>query len=260
MKKMKNLISALLALCLLFCLSSCSDKDNPDTGEKTTTAERETKPTGGKPVKLADIPDTVEDRVEMLNSALDYIDIYCYKYKKSVKCSVSDLKLGDLSKASNAGEAFRSIFGEKDIKVDYDYKSAPESFAANLINGEFTEDDVANAEIEQKDDNLILTVKFYSESAPADNSGALYKLSGEYQSAEKVRKSLSEFNSSADSIDVSARNIVVTATIRTFDSGLEKLTVSYDEKFSLENVKLVQLEGSSVSATSKTTITYSNME
>lgn len=260
MKKTKKIISFLLAFSSVFCLSSCSGKNNPVTEKETSVAEKETKAAAENPIKIADIPETTEDRIEMLNSALDYIDVYCYKYKKSVKCSVSGLKLGDLSKASNASDAFRSIFGEKDLTFEYDYKTAPESFDANLIKGEFTEDDVAYADIEQKKDKLILTVKFYNESAPSDNSGALCKLSNEYQSADKVKKSLSEFSSSADSVNVSARDIIVTATIRTFDSGLEKLTVSYEENFSLGGVKLVQLEGSSVGGTSKTTITYSNME
>ena len=260
MKKTKNYISFLLVLTFIFCLSSCSDRKDPVTEKETSIAEKETKVTTAKPIKIADIPETTEDRVEMLNSALDYIDVYCYKYKRSVKCSVSNLSLGSLSKASNAGDAFKSIFGERDITVEYDYKTAPESFAANLISGEFTEDDVAYADIEQKKDNLILTVKFYNESSPSDGNGALYKLSNEYQSAEKVKNSLSEFKSSAEGVNVSAHDIIVTATIRTFDSGLEKLTVSYEENFSLSSVKLVQLEGSTVSGASKTTITYSNME
>jgi len=238
--------------------ASCKKNDVPD--DVTTTTEASSKSTTVKPVEIADLPQSTEDRVEMLNAALDYVDVYCYAYTKSTKCDVSNVNVGSLSAASNAVDAFRSIFGQTDISYDYDYQTAPESFKDNFIKERFNTSDVLTAEVSQKDENIILKITFPNESNPTDASGQLHKLSNEYISAEKVNNSLKEFDSSAGSVSVAASDIVVTATISSMDSSLKTLTVSYAESFALSSVKLVQLEGSSVTGAAKTTVTYSGIK
>lgn len=256
MKKFINFISFVLVVSVLFSLAACKDNKPPEPDVSTTKG---TKVTTAEPVQIVKIPEKTEDRVEMLNSALDYIDVYCYKYKKNVVCKVSNISLGELSKASNAGDAFKSIFGETDITTEHSYDTAPESFAANIIPSGFTADDVISADAVQDGDNIKLAVKFKNEANPSDKAGCLHKLSTDYLNTDKVKKNLGEFSSSAGSISVSAYDIVVTATLSTFDSSLKKLVVEYSENFSLGSVKLVQLEGSAVTGTSKTTVTYSDM-
>ena len=257
MKKILYFISAALISCSVFSLTACGDEKEPDT--ETTKSTHAAKITTSEPVKIVNIPEKTEDRVEMLNSALDYIDVYCYKYKKNVKCSITTLNVGSLSKVSNSWDAFKSVFGEKDSTVEYDYNTAPESFSDNIITSGFTADDVVSADAKQDGDNIILTVSFGNESNPNSKNGFLYKLSSDYINAEKVKSNLSEFNSSAGSINVSAYDIKITATISAEDSSLKKLVVSYAENFSLGNVRLVQLNESTVTGISKTTETYSDI-
>lgn len=255
MKKFIYLLSFVLIFGSMLSLAAC--KTENEQTEKTTAVTHATKAETSEAVKIVNIPEKIEDRVEMLNSALDYIDVYCYNLTKNTKCTVSNLSLGGLSKASNAGEAFRSIFGEKDVSCDYSYANAPESFDENVITERFDINDVISADAKQDGDTVIVTVTFKDEYNPDEKNGLLSKLSTDYMSAEKVKNSLGEFNSSAGSVNVSARDITVKAELRAFDSKLKKLEISYTENFSLSSVKLVQLEGSAVSGTSKTTVTYS---
>ena len=256
MRKFIYVLSFILIFCSIFSLTACKEKEKEPEPE-TTASTHATKAETSEAVKIVDIPEKIEDRVEMLNSALDYIDVYCYAFTKNTKCTVSNLNLGGLSKASNAGDAFRSIFGEKEVSYDYSYVSAPESFDENVISERFSADDAVSADAKQDGDTVTVTVTLKDEYNPDEKNGLLAKLSSDYLNAEKVKSSLGEFSSSADSVNVSARDIKVKAELRAEDSKLKKLEISYTENFSLSNVKLVQLEGSAVSGTSKTVVTYS---
>lgn len=257
MKKFISLLSVVVILTAVVSLAACGDNKPADEPDTTFT---EKKSVTSEPVKISELPESTEDKLDMFNSALDYFDIYCMKYKKRVKCEVSGVNVGSLSAASNAVDAFKSVFGETDITTEFDFNKAPESFTANIIDGGFDKNDVSSAEAKQDRQNIVLTVTFPNESNPDAQDGILKRLSGEYIGAEKVKKNLGDFASSAGSVSVLASDITVTVTISAVDSSVQKLTVSYIESFSLGNVKLVELEGSVVTGKSKTVITYSNMK
>ena len=244
-----------------FSFSACKKNDN---GETETTAAAETsgltKATTSKTVRIVDLPTSKEDQISMFNAALDFFDLYCYSFTKDVRCSVSNVSVGSLSSASNAVEAFKSVFGETETSNNYVYQTGQESFSENSMKSGFTSADVVLADVKQEDSDIILTVKFPNESNPSEKNGQLHKLTTEYLSAEKVKKNLSEFNSSAGSVNVSASDIEVTVVLNSLNSSLKGLTLSFTENFSLGSVKLVQLEGSSVTGTSKTTVSYSNIK
>lgn len=244
-----------------FSFSACKKNDN---GETETTAAADTsgltKATTSKTVRIVDLPTSKEDQISMFNAALDFFDLYCYSFTKDVRCSVSNVSVGSLSSASNAVEAFKSVFGETETSNNYVYQTGQESFSENSMKSGFTSADVVLADVKQEDSDIILTVKFPNESNPSEKNGQLHKLTTEYLSAEKVKKNLSEFNSSAGSVNVSASDIEVTVVLNSLNSSLKGLTLSFTENFSLGSVKLVQLEGSSVTGTSKTTVSYSNIK
>lgn len=246
----------MLVFCVAVSLVSCKD-DKPT--EENTTATQATKETTAVPVEIADIPSGKDERVEMLNSALDYIDVYCLKYTKKVKCTVSDVSVGSLSKASNAVAAFKSIFGEKETSTDYDYDSAPESFNANAVSARFSADDISSIDAKQDGSYIVVKAVLPNEMNPDEKSGQLFDISTDCLSVENIKKNLSDFSSSAGSVNINASDITVTAYINEHDSSLGKLVVSYTERFSLGSVKLVKLEGSSVTGTSKTVVTYDSI-
>ena len=258
MKKFVSLLTALTLITAFLSFAACRKNENNENTEPTSQSY--SKSTTLKPVEIADIPESTAERVEMLNAALDYIDAYCYKYTKNTKCSVSNVNVGSLSAASNAVDAFKSIFGQTDVTYDYDYKTAPESFEENFIKERFSESDVVSTEATQKDNIISLKITFPTENNPSDTSGQLHKLSMEYLSPTAVNDNLNEFASSASSVSILASDITVTASISSVDSSLKKLVVSYNESFTLSGVKLVQLEGSSVTGTSKTVETYDGIE
>ena len=81
-----KIISAATAVCILFSLVAC--------GNKTPAPEQEEEPTFEKSatsqtVKIASIPTDETELSDMLNAAVNYVDQYCYKYKKTVKCDAS---------------------------------------------------------------------------------------------------------------------------------------------------------------------------
>lgn len=249
----------LTVLATVLSFTACKKKNEIDE-ETTTSIPEYSKSTTSAPVVIAKIPDSKADRVEMLNAALDYVDVYCYRYTKKTKCDVSSVNVGSLGAASNAVDAFKSIFGQTDVTNDYDYKVAPESFSDNFISDRFSESDVLSADAKQEDGNIILTVTFPNESNPSDAKGLLSKLSKEYLSVSAVNKNLSEFDSTAGSVNITASDITATATISASDSSLQKLVISYTEGYVLSSVKLVQLEGSSVTGVAKTVVTYSQIK
>ncbi len=255
-KRFINLISFLLIVSTVISLVSCgkAEQEVPENTEAVTT-----KGTTNAPVKIVQIPTDKNELAEMLNSAIDYVELYCYRYTKHTVCSVDSVSVGSLSQASGAVDAFKSIFGEKDIAVDYEYNTSRTAFAENFPQSDYTADDFTGIIANRADDSIVLVAEFPDEINPTADKGVLHKMSNEYHSAESVKKALSDFNSSAASVNVTASNIKMTATINAQDSSLTKLEVSYDENYSLSGVTLVKLEGSGVIGTAKTTVTYTNI-
>ena len=167
--------------------------------------------------------------------------------------------MGSLSAVSNAGDAFRSIFGKKDISYDYDYNTSRDAFKANFPESGYEADDIQNITAQQNGNDIIITATFAGENNPTEDKGFLHKLTTEYLDAEDVSKALTEFNSSAESVSVSASDITVKATLNANDSSLRTLEISFTQRFSLSGVTLVKLEGSSVTATSSTVIKYTGI-
>lgn len=212
-----------------------------------------------KPVEIVEVPTGKEELTEMLNAAVEYIELYCYNYTKNVNCKVSDVSLGSLSAASNAAEAFRSIFGEKNITMNYSYNTSRDAFSANSPSSGYTNEEVQSISAQQVEDKIVITATFPNEINPTDDSGVLYRLCPDYQNTDDIKKALSEFGSSATSTSINASDITLKATLRAQDSALEKLEVSYTQRYTLSGVTLVKLEGSTVTGTAKTTVVYSGM-
>lgn len=245
----------------VFSLSACRKKEKVTEQTTTVTENESTKSTMAEPVRIVDIPTSKEEQVNMLNSALDYFDLYCYEYTKSVKCEVSDVDVGNLSAASNAVAGFKSVFGEKkETPNDYNYQTGQESFEENSMKSGFSTADIVLIDVKQEGNDIVLTATFANETNPNETAGQLHKLTSEYIDIEKVNSNLSEFSSSADSVNIAVSDITLNIRLNSSDSRLQKVTLSFTEKFSLGSVRLVQLEGSSVTGTSKTTVTYSNIK
>ena len=177
-----------------------------------------------------------------------------------MNCKVSDVSLGSLSAASNASEAFRSIFGEKNTTINYSYNASRDTFSANFPSSGYTTEEVQSISAQQVGDKIVITATFPNETNPTDDSGVLYRLCPDYQNTEDIKKALSDFGSSAASASIRASDIAIKATVRAQDSGLEKLEVSYTQRYTLSGVTLVKLEGSTVTGTAKTTVIYSGMD
>lgn len=255
-KVLLNCISFTVVFCMLFSLASCKKEPAEVPEEDLTLSTKVTT----KPVEIVEVPTDEEDLTKMLNSAVEYVELYCYNYTKNVNCKVSDVNLGSLSAASNAAEAFRSIFGEKNITMNYSYNASRDAFSANFPSSGYTAEEVQSISAQQVEDKIVITAVFPNEANPKDDSGVLYRLCSDYQNTEDIKKALSEFGSSATSMSVNASDITVKATVRAKDSGLEKLEVSYTQRYTLSGVTLVKLEGSSVTGTAKTTVIYSGMD
>lgn len=213
------------------------------------------------PVEIVELPTEKEELTEMLNSAVGYIEHYCYSYTKNTKCIVSDLNIGSLSPiGKDATDAFKSVFGEKDITINYDYNASRDAFSANFPACDYTPDEISAISAEQIDDKIIITAVFPNEYDPTDDAGALHRLCADYQNADDVAKALGDFKASATATSVSASDITIKATIRAQDSGLERLEVSYKQRYTLSGVTLVKVEGSTVTGTSETTVIYSGID
>lgn len=255
--KKRNLrfISFLLVAVTVFSLVSCNGKvDEPDATEPLTS-----KNTTQAPVKIVEIPTDKSELTDMLNAAIEYVELYCYHYTKHTLCNAQNVNVGTLATASNAVEAFRSMFGQKDVSIEYNYNMSRDSFAANFPESGYTTGDISRITAQQVDNSIVITADFPNESNPSGNSGLLRKMSNEYVSAESVNKSLSDFKSSATSVSVTVSDIQIKATISAEDSSLTALEVSYTQNFNLAGVTLVQLEGSGVTGTTKTTVKYSKI-
>lgn len=256
-KRILNIVSLLLVTAVVFSLAACKGNVTPEQ-EIDNTAKAHTKNTTAQAVEIAGVPESKTELTEMFNSALDYVDLYCYRYTKAVKCDVKNVSVGSLASVSNSYDAFKSIFGMTDTKSDYDYKASKELFADNFVAGGFTGEDISEITAKQSGDKIIITVTFPDESNPG-GGGLLGKLSNSYVSAEDVKESLTQFNSSASHVGVSASQLKAVATVSARDSSLEKLVISYTQRFSLSGVTLVKVEGSGVSGISETVVTYTDM-
>ena len=191
-KVLFNCISLTVVFCMLFSLASCKKKpvevpeDNFTSSTKATT----------KPVEIVEVPTGEEELTEMLNAAVEYIELYCYNYTKNINCKVSDVSLGSLSAASNAAEAFRSIFGEKNITMNYSYNASREAFSANFPSSAYTTDEVQSISANQVDDKIVITAVFSNETNPTDDSGVLYRLCPDYQNTEDINQSVLQISAS----------------------------------------------------------------
>lgn len=250
-----RIISLMIVVCCILSLVSCKGKsDDADLTEEPTYEKSSTSQT----VKIVDIPTNPSELADMLNAAVNYVDGYCYKYKKDLKCEASVDSLGALSAVSNASDAFASIFGEKSITADYDYQADKKLFADNFVKGPIAEDKISSISAKQDGDTVVLTAKLNAETNPTDENGILCSLGGDYVNADSVKASLTEFKSSATSVNVSADGISIVAVISTEDSSLRSMTVTYTERFTLSGVTLVKQKGGSVSGSAKTVVKYTD--
>ncbi len=251
-----RIISFLIVICTVVGLVSCGKKPETPVTEDLT---EQTSKSQTQPIQIVDIPTEKAELADMFNAALEYVELYCYHYTKNTVCNVSNLSVGDLSVVSNANDAFRSIFGKKDVSYEYDYNNSHETFKTNFPESGYSVNDIQNITAEQKDENIIITATFAGESNPTDEKGNLHKLCSDYLSAEDVKKALNEFSSSAESVTASASDITVKATLNAKDSSLETLEISFTQRYSLSGVTLVKMQGSAVTATSSTVITYTDI-
>lgn len=254
-KKFINIISICVIAAVLAALPSCKGKTGSEN--ETPTSVRE-KSVTSETVKIVNIPTEKSELTDMLNAALNYVDSYCYTYKKSVKCTADSISLGSLSSASNASDAFASIFGEKDITADFDYKADKNLFADNFVKGPISQDSISSITAKQDGNTVVVTAELTGETNPTAESGVLCNLGGDFVSVDDVNASLEEFKSSASSVSISADSIKLVARISTDDSSLKALTVSYTERFSLSGVTLVKLKGGAVSGAAQTKVEYTN--
>jgi hypothetical protein len=254
-KSIIRIISLTIVLCTVATLASCK-KSNDNDAE--ITAKVSTKASTSQAVKIVDLPTEKADILKMFNAALDYVDVYCYSYSKAVKCSVSDLNIGSLSSASNASDAFKSIFGTADTSADYNYKTSENDFNNNFIKSGFTAQETANATVKQDGDNIVITVEFPSETNPASDKGILSRMGNVYYNVDNINSNLKDFESTASSVNIAASDLKMVATISAEDSSLNTLEVYYKEKYTLSGVTLVKLEGGTVTGTADTKITYNN--
>ena len=254
-KNLLKTVSFLIVASVVLSLVSCGKKNNDDTQntepiyEKSVTSET---------VKIVDIPSDTAGLTDMLNAALNYVDGYCYKYKKSIKCTASVESLGSLSTVSNAADAFASVFGEKDITAEYDYNADKKLFVDNFPKKPISQENISSISAKQDGNIVVLTANLNNETNPTDENGVLCKLGGDYINASTVESSLGEFKSSASSVSVSADEISITANISAEDSSLKSMTVKYTEHYNLSGVTLVKITGGVVSGSAKTVIEYTN--
>lgn len=255
-KRFINFISLLMVTATVFTLVSCNPKtpDEPDNTEHPTS-----KSTTGAPVEIVEIPTDEEELAGMLNAAIEYVELYCYRYTKRTVCDVNSLNIGSFSSVSNAADAFRSIFGKKDVSIDYNYNTSRDSFAKNFPESGYTKADISSISANQVDGSIVITAQFPSESSPTQDKGLLHRMSNDFLSVDAVSKALADFSSSAASVSVTASDIQIKATISAQDSSLTALEVSYTQRYSLTGVTLVKVEGAGVTAASKTTVTYSEI-
>lgn len=254
-KSFLKTVSVAVAFCSVISLAACKGKT--DVNEQTTEPTPE-KSVTEETVRIANVPTDAAELTDMLNAAISYVDRYCYKYKKSLKCDANVTSLGSLSAATNAADAFASIFGEKSVNADYDYKADEKLFADNFVKGPFEAGEISSIVAKQEDDAVVLTAVLNDESNPTDEKGILHRLGGDYQNVEDVKKSLGEFKSSASSVSISADTVSITARISIEDSSLRSMTVSYTERYHLSGVTLVKLSGGSVSGSARTVIEYTD--
>lgn len=254
-KVLLKCISFAVVLSLIFSLASCKKEPDPIPYEDYETSTKATT----QPVEIIEVPTGEEELAHMLNAAVEYVELYCYHYTKNIDCKVSDVSVGSLSSASNAAEAFRSIFGEKNITLNYDYNASRDAFSANFPVSGYTTEEMESISAKQVEGNIVVTAVFPNETNPKDDAGVLYRICPDYQNSDDIKKALTDFNSSATSTSITASDITLKATIRAQDSSLEKLEVSYTQRYTLSGVTLVKLEGSTVTGTAKTTVVYSDI-
>lgn len=251
-----RIISFLIVICTVAGLVSCGKKPEIPVTEDPTeqTSKSQTQPT-----QIVEIPTEKEELADMFNAALEYVELYCYHYTKNTTCNVNNLSIGGLSAVSNANDAFRSIFGKKDVSYDYNYNTSRDDFKENFPASGYTASDIQNITAQQKDKDIVITTTFAGESNPTADKGLLHKFCSDYLSVEDVKKALTEFNSSAESVSVSVSDITVKATVNAQDSSLRTLEISFTQRYSLSGVTLVKMQGSNVTATSSTVITYTGI-
>ena len=94
-----RIISILIVICTVVGLVSCGKKPETPVDEDVT---RQTSKSQTQPVQIVEIPTEKSELTEMFNAALEYVELYCYRYSKNTTCTVNSLNVGSLSSVSNA--------------------------------------------------------------------------------------------------------------------------------------------------------------
>lgn len=256
MKRQNKLAALILAAALTVSFYGCGS--NGKNHGRDVDEVPGTRATTTKAAEIESIPKEKKELIALLDSAIDYLEIYGYSFDKSVVCEVGDVNTGALSAVSNSAQAFRSVFGERSLYSSCDYSSAPETYNEALLEGSFEERDVETISAEKKGDKIIISAVFPDVPDP-DEGFTLGKIEKEFVTKSDVKEALGEFSSSAASCSADVSDIRMTVQINAADSKPESLKVSFVQNFSLTSVKLVENSGSAVYGTSSTEIEFSNI-
>ncbi len=250
--KLLILFIASAVLLSTFSFTSCSKKDkNADIDsdeQRSTTVEA---------FEITDIPVEKKDIIKLFNQSVDNIRYYGEAYTKTFSRTITDIDVESLNTVSNSVDAFKSIFGQADLKYYYNYKKSKEEYLGNLPKAQLDEDEVISEKIEQDEDVITISFELTAVKNPSAES-SFSKLCDDYISPEDIQANLKEFNSKAGVTSVTADNIQVVARINRLTSNLIKYTVEFKESFNLIDVTLVDIAGKDVTAKSTVKVVYDN--
>ncbi len=269
---MKNttikILSFLIILCVVAGLCSCSKEGEEEeigtTNRPVTVSTDLTKtvrPTDKNVVAVA--PEGEEEILKFFNGSLKLFRASAYDFVKKDSCTLYSYSAGSLSSVDSANDSYRAAL--KNALGDIMGVSSFEStyFAGDDVTEvfaikELTADNISKMSATAEGSRV--TVEFSIKQDSADGKEAISLLTKDFVTAESFNAKVSQYDATATGGTIKINNIRLKAVIDYSTRNFVDVEISFNTSFYIGTFKLAYVSGGPVSASTKTTIKYTNFK
>lgn len=269
---MKDSSIKILSLLVIFCtvvgLCSCgmnNDEDEVNTTNRPVTAStditKSVKTTDENVVAVA--PEGNEAILEYFNGSLKLFRSSTYDFVKRDDCTLTSCSTGSLNTVSGATDSYRTAL--KNALGDMMGVTSLEStyFAGDDVTDvfaikELTAENISKASASAEGSKV--TVEFSLKQNSADGSDAVSLLTKDYMTAESFNSKVSQYGATANSAVVKVNSVKLKAVIDYSTRNFVSVEISFNTTFSMGSLNLDYVSGGPVSASTKTTIKYTDFK
>lgn len=263
-----KILSLVIVLYTVAGLCACG-KDEGEEDIKTTNRPvtvstdltKTVKPTDKNVVAVA--PEGEEDILRYYNGSLRLFRANAYDFVKKDTCTLTSCSTGSLGSVSGATDSYRKAL--RNALGDMMGVSSLEStfFAGDDVSEAFglrelTAENISEMKASAQGSNV--TLEFTIKKSSPDGGDAISLLTRDYMTNESLSAKIADYEASSTGASVKISNVKLKTVIDYSTRNFVEVEISYTTSFYIGSLNLDYISGGPVSASTKTTIKYTDFK